>query len=422
MFDRDHWQEIKTALAANKLRTLLTAFSVFWGSLLLMVLLGSGYGLSNGMLAEFSGAAVNSFFVWSGRTGIPYRGLPAGREVRLTTDDVEAIRTQIPEAAVIAPTNRLGNIFSSADVTHGSKSGAFAIWGNTPEYLAIESFRVTSGRFINPLDLKELRKVAIIGSRVRQVLFGKTEDPIGQSIGIKGVSFQVVGVFKTRYEGARSSELAQQTIFVPLTTFGRVFNAGNEVRQIAATAREGLTAAAAEEKVISLLKKRHSVAPGDKRAIDSFNNEEEYNKLTGLFAGVAILLWMVGTGTLAAGAISVSNIMLIAVKERTKEIGIRRAIGARPASIMAQIVFEALALTMIAGYLGLVTGVALVEGANDLLPTIVRSTEIMFKDPGVELLDALSALAILVGAGVIAGLVPARQAIKISPVMALRGE
>ncbi|MCP3957470.1 MAG: ABC transporter permease [bacterium] len=420
MFDLDNWQEIYHALASNKLRTFLTAFGVFWGIFLLMVMLGSGSGLENGVVAGFEDEATNSFFVWTRRTSIPYRGLPSGRRFELTGGDTEAIRLHVPEAAVVAPRNQLGGFRGGNNVTRGNKAGGFSVMGDIPEYIQIESVPIVGGRFLNQLDLDEKRKIAVIGTRVRDVLFEESEDPIGDSIEINGVYFKVVGVFEPSDSGEGGGNEAE-TIFVPFTTFQNAFNHGDQVDWFAITAVPGVAASVVQEKVLTLLAARHRVAPEDDRAFGHFNMEEEYNQIQGLFGGISMLIWIVGTGTLAAGAIGVSNIMMIIVKERTKEIGVRRAVGARPSVVMRQIVFEAILLTSAAGYVGLLAGVGVMEGVRKLLASAGGNVQ-MFKNPGVDLEHAVLALVVLVISGTLAGLVPAQRAVSVSPVDALRAE
>ena len=419
LFDLDHWQEIKIALLRNRLRTTLTAFGIFWGIFLLMVMLGSGSGLRNGVMRGFEGGATNSFFIWSQRTQKPYAGMPAGRRPQLTNADVQAIRDKIPAVEVVAPRNQLGGFAGANNVTRGRKAGAFSVMGDYPEIQRIQSFKIQSGRFLSPLDIEDSRKVAVIGTRVRDVLFERGEEPIGRSIVIHGVYFQVVGVFQSVQMGDDADRDAQ-TLFVPFTTFQRAFNFGERVGWLAVISQPHIPASQAEESVLSLLKSRHKVAPDDLRAFGHFNLEEEYTKVQGLFTGIRILVWLVGIGTLAAGAIGVSNIMLIIVKERTKEIGIRRAIGAKPPAVVAQIVLEAVILTAVAGYVGMVCGIAVMELVKQLLPPGDGSR--MFTNPDVGVSEALQALAILVTAGVLAGLAPAQRALQVSPTVALRSE
>jgi putative ABC transport system permease protein len=419
LFDLDHWQEIKTALLRNRLRTGLTAFGIFWGMFLLMVMLGSGTGLRNGVMRGFAGSATNSFFVWTQRTQKPWAGMPAGRNLNLTNADVQAIRDKVGEVAVVAPRNQLGGFMGGNNVTRRQKAGAFSVMGDYPEILRIQSLRLETGRFLSPLDMEETRKVAVIGTRVREVLFEPEEDPIGESIVINGVYFQVIGVFRSSQSGEEADRDAQ-TIFAPFTTFQRAFNFGDRVGWLAVISQPDVPASFAEEKVLSLLKSRHKVAPDDLRAFGHFNLEEEYEKIRGLFRGIRILVWLMGVGTLAAGAIGVSNIMMIIVKERTKEIGIRRAVGAKPSAVVGQIVFEAVILTGFAGYLGMVAGIALMEAVGNLLPEGDGTR--MFTNPDVGVGDAFQALAVLVASGVLAGLAPAQRALQVSPVVALRSE
>ncbi len=418
LLDLDHWQEIRVALLRNRARTALTAFGVFWGIFLLMVMLGSGSGLRNGVLQGFADGATNSFFLWTQRTQKPYAGMPAGRGIRLTNADVEAIREKVAEAEVVAPRNQLRGSGGGNNVSRGQKTGAFSVMGDYPQIRRIQSLKIETGRFLNPIDVEESRKVAVIGTRVRELLFSRGEEPIGDSIVIRGVYFQVVGVFVSPQTGD-AAERDAQTIFVPFTTFQRAFNYGDRVGWMAIISRPDVPASVAEENVLSLLRSRHKVAPDDLRAFGHFNLEEEYAKVQGLFSGIRLLVWIVGVGTLAAGVIGVSNIMLIIVKERTKEIGIRRALGAKPSAVVSQIVSESVILTSLAGYLGLVAGIALVVGVGKLLPPGGAG---MFLDPDVGVGEALQALAILVAAGVLAGLAPAQRALAVSPTVALRSE
>ncbi len=416
-FDLDHWTEIYAALAKNKVRTALTAFGVFWGIFMLMLLLGSGNGLENGVTSGFSGSASNAFYMWSQRTTKPFRGLPPGRSFEFDNTDVAAIRQEVPEADVIAPMNQLRGFRGGNTVVRGLESGGFQVMGVYSEVRGIDYMTIPEGRFINRLDTDEGRKVAVIGSRVREVLFEEDEEILGETIRINGVTFKVVGMFQpmaTGEQGMRESE----KIYVPFTSFQRAFNYGDEVGWFAITARPDVPASEVEEKVAALLRQRHRVHPDDDRAIGSWNQEVEFNKVQGLFGGISTLVWIVGIGTLAAGVIGVSNIMLIVVKERTKEIGLRRAIGATPASVTLQIIMESIVLTGLAGYVGLLAGIGLVEGVNVALTSAGANAQ-MFQNPGVSLANAGTALLILVVCGALAGLIPARRAVAISPVEAL---
>lgn len=420
MFDRDKWQEIYSTLSKNKLRTFLTAFGVFWGIFMLIFMLGSGNGLKNGVQNGFKDFATNSFFTWTQRTGMPYKGFKQGRGFNYANDDIQAIIDNVPEADIVAPRNQLGNYGGNNNVNYGLKTGSFSIYGDYPEIFKIQSYSITEGRQMNKLDQIEKRKIAVIGSRVKNVLFGDSISPIGKNIEVNGVFFQVVGVFKSNQSSDRGEEDAS-TIFVPFSTFQNAFNFGNIVGWFAITSKPDIPVSVVEDKVIALLKERHSIHPDDRQAIGHFNLQKEFDKMTGLFTGIELLIWIVGTGTLFAGVIGVSNIMLIIIKERTQEIGIRRAIGAPPSDIMKQIMMESIVLTTVAGYAGLVIGVGLLELISGAMAGSGDNTG-MFMNPEVNLSVALKALAILIVSGALAGLIPAFRALKIKPIEALRNE
>jgi putative ABC transport system permease protein len=418
VIDGDHWREIYEALRGNKTRTFLTAFGVFWGIFMLMVMLASGNGLWNGVSQGFARSATNSVYVWSRRTSKPYRGMPTGRTVQLDAGDAAAIRAQVSEAKFVCPRNQLGGFGGGNNVTRGTKAGAFTVVGDVADITRVQPVNVVAGRFLNPLDVDERRKVVVIGSRVREVLFAKDEDPLGQAIEIRGVTFRVIGQFVPTRTGGDDHNEDAQTIFVPFTTFKSAFNYGDRVGWFALVSKDGVPASVIETKTLALLKERHRVAPDDDRAFGHYNSEVEFNQITGLFGGIRTLVWIVGIGTLSAGVIGVSNIMLVIVRERTNEIGVRRAVGATPFSITSQIVLEALILTAFAGYLGLVAGVGVVEA---IAGAMAASPAEMFRNPEVPFQSAIITLAILVVSGILAGLIPARRAMKISTVEALRG-
>lgn len=420
MLDLDHWREIQETLWRNKVRTLLTAFGVFWGIFLLIVMLGSGQGLENGVTQGFTGHATNSFFLWAGATSRPYRGLPAGRSMRMTNADTAALEERVPGAAAIAPRAQLSGFQEANNVTRGSRSGRFSVMGDLPAIRDIQPMVIVAGRFLNPRDVEQRRKVTVIGTRVRAILFDEDEDPIGQSVHIQGVYFRVVGVFRSRQMGEETGSNAE-TLFIPFTTFQKAFNVGDEVQWFAITARPGWTASQVLAETRAVLQERHRADPEDARAFGAYNLEEDYLKTVSVFEGVRMLVWMVGLGTLAAGVIGVSNILSIVVKERTQELGIRRAVGATPLAVVGQLIQEALLLTALAGCLGLMAGVASVELVALALER-VEDAPAMFRRPEVSLQHALVALAILMGSGTLAGLIPAQQALSLRPVDALRAE
>jgi putative ABC transport system permease protein len=416
MFDYNNWQEIFFTLKKNKWRSFFTAFGVFWGIFMLVIMLGSGKGLQNGTTADFNGMATNSFFVWAQSTSKPFKGFKRGREFDFNNDDIKAIKKEIPEVDVVSGRNQIGDYGGGSGVIHNAKSGSFSVMGDFPEFLKIQPLEKLNGRFINDLDIKEKRKIAVIGNRVAQELYKKDETVLGSVIKIKGINFQVVGIFQSN-KSDDGGEFAK-TIYVPFTTFQSCFNLGNRVGWFSITSKENIPCSVVEVKVKDLLKKRHSIAPDDNQAVGSWNAEVQYKKMQGLFMGIQLLIWIVGIGTLLAGVIGISNIMLVVVKERTKEIGIKRALGATPFKIVGQLVQESLFLTFVAGYGGLVLGVGVIQ----LVSNAMKGQEGgMFRNPEVDLNVALIALFILILGGIIAGLIPAYRAIKITTVDALRG-
>ncbi len=419
MFDRDSWQEILSSIKKNKLRTALTAFGVFWGIFMLVIMLGSGNGLRNGVTGGFDGFATNSFFIWAQKTNKPYKGFQPGRRFNYNNEDTEAIKNNIKDAQYVCARNQLGGFRGGNNVSRGVKTGQFSVYGDFPEFYNIQPMRNLKGRFINELDIEQKRKIAIIGDRVQEILFEKNEDPIGQYIRINGVYFQVVGTFKARSSGGQGGD-ESQTVFVPFTTFQTAFNFGNLVGWYSITSKESVPVEYVEKQVIELLKQRHNIAPNDELAIGHWNMGKEFGKISGLFSGIDLLVWIVGTGTLIAGVIGVSNIMLIVVKERTKEIGVKRALGATPILIVSQIILESVFLTTIAGYFGLLAGVGLLE----LIGTAMGSNSDggMFTNPQVDFGIAITALTVLIVSGALAGLIPASKAVQVKPIEALRYE
>ena len=422
MFDRDRWHEIFHTLQKNRLRTFMTAFGVFWGIFMLIIMLGSGTGLEHGVTSGMGNFATNSMFMWTQRTTIPYKGFPRGRHFMFDNDDIKALRDNIPEIKYLAP--RIQG-WSSGDGTNNTirknKTGAFSILGDYPDWNKIDPNEMIKGRFINEIDIEQKRKVAVIGTRVEEVLFEPGEDPIGEYIQIQGFYFQVVGVFRPLNTNINFGGEKEQSIYLPFTTLQKTYNYGDIVGWFSITSRDNIPVSVIEEKAIKLMALRHSIHPDDNEAIGHFNLENEFRQMTGLFNGIAGLIWIVGIGTLLAGVIGISNIMLVIVKERTQEIGIQRALGATPMNVITQIITESVILTSVAGYIGLVAGVALVEGINYALVNFGMESE-MFKRPEVDFKVAIMALAILIISGAFAGLVPARRAVRIKPIDALRDE
>ncbi len=420
MFDYDKWQEIFGTIRKNKLRTFLTMFGVFWGIFMLMILMGSGNGLENGVTREFKGWAANSGFLWSNRTTMPYNGLQPGRYINFKNDDAEALLANVKGLEYLAPRLNLQSWDSGNNISRKDKSGSFRVNGDYPEYQQVQKVDIAEGRHLNDLDMKERRKVAVIGRNVREVLFAPEENPIGDFITINGIYFKVVGVFqsKRRNEQAKFDE---QTIFTPFTTFQQAFNRGNEIHWFAFTAKPGVAVSEVEKEMKKVINERHNIHPDDKAALGSENLEEEFGQVSRLFNGIDVFVWIVGIGTLLAGVIGVSNIMLIIVKERTKEIGIRKSLGATPASIIGLIIQEAIFITLLAGYVGLCFGILILSGISWAMEKFQLDSG-MFSNPEVNIYTALLSLVVLVLGGALAGLIPALKAASVNPIEALHSE
>lgn len=417
MFDWDKWQEIIATVRKNKLRTALTVFGVFWGMFMLLLMLGFGNGLETGIRKNMRGFATNSVYVWGQRTSMPYMGLQPGRSLRYTNEDTEAIAREVSGLAHFAPRNQLGGHRDSNNVTRGVKTGNFQVVGDYPAFQHIQPVRFEKGRFINENDIQERRKVAVIGKGVYDILYERGENPIGTYVKAHGVYFQVVGMFRPRQSGDQGDRAAN-TIHIPFTTFQQAFNYGNRVGWFSVTGKPHVSGVQLEKDIRKVLSARHKIHPEDEHAIGSFNAEEEFGKVTTLFTGIKLFVWFVGMMTLLAGVIGVSNIMLIVVKERTKEIGIRKALGAPPWSIVSLILQESVVLTSLAGYIGLIAGVGVLE----LVSSVIGDSNDAFANPQIDFNVALIGAAVLVVSGALAGIIPARHAVGISPVEALRSE
>ncbi len=414
MFDRDNWQEIYATIKKNKLRTFLTSLGVGWGIFMLVIMLGAGNGLKNGVMNDFKGTATNSFFLWTQKTTKPYKGMKPGRYFNFNNGDVLAI-SQLKELAVVSTQNQLGGWRGGNSVVRGLKTGNYEVSGVYPNIAKISRVKLISGRFLNDNDIREKRKVCVIGSRVKEELFKVGENPLSQYVRINGVYFKVIGVSVPTSSGNEARQEGQR-IVVPFSTFQNAFNFGDIVGWFNIASAPNITAEQAEEKVMSIIKERHKIAPDDSQAIGHWNMGKQYNKMNGLFNGINMLIWFVGIGTLIAGVIGISNIMLIVVKERTKEIGVKRALGATPYDIVSQIITESVFLTAISGYFGLVIGILLLEGVNSAIGQDVP----MFNNPTVDLNVATTSLIVLIISGAFAGLIPATRAVSVLPVEALR--
>ena len=419
MFDKDRWKEIIEVLTSNLFRTILTAFGVFWGILILIILLAAGKGLENGIKSDFGDIATNTMFMWTRSTTKPYKGLPKGRNFRFKLEDVTSIRDNFSNLRFVSPRNQLGGFGGANNVIRGINAGAYNVYGDYPEIINQDPMSITAGRFINHSDIKEKRKIAIIGEGVKTGLYKKDEKVIGSYIKIQGVSFLVVGTYKKKNNGGDGEE-GQKEIYVPFTSFSQAFNRADNVGWMAITANDGSSISDLKEGIVALVKEKRKVHPKDKRAVGHFDLYEQYNRVESLFGAMRFIAYFVGVLVLLSGIIGVSNIMLIVVKERTKEIGIRRALGEKPWSIKLQILMESIFLTITSGMAGITVGALFIYGINKVLE--MNGPVDMFLNPSVSLGVVVSALLILVFSGLLAGFIPAQSAIKTRPIDAIRAE
>ncbi|WP_298508650.1 ABC transporter permease [uncultured Kordia sp.] len=417
IFTRDTWQEIFGTIRKNKLRTAITIIGVFWGILLFVGLQGAAKGMENGFDYTFKDLATNSIFLWGQQTGIPYAGYNRNRTIRLELNDTYRIANQVEGVQFVVPRNAKG-IFDGAAplVVNKLKSGNYKVFGDYPIIDNVSKKKLRKGRFLNHKDISSNRKICVIGERIEKELFEKDDNPIGQYIKISNIYFQIVGVYKENntdfFEG-------DDSIFIPFTTFKKVFNTGNRIGWMVIAGYPDEDIVAIEEKTKELLKRRYSVHPNDERAFGAANFGEMFGKITGFVKGLKFTALIVGIATILAGVIAIGNILLITVKERTKEIGIRRALGAKPGEIRGQIILESVFLTLVAGILGMTVGGLSLSVLNNFAKSW---DDFPFMNPTVSLQYIGFAIAIMVILGTLIGLIPAQRAVSIRPIEALREE
>jgi putative ABC transport system permease protein len=411
LFDSDSWQEIYGSIRKNKVRTGITIIGVLWGIFLLVVLLGAARGMENGFNKLFGNFATNSVFVWTQSTDTPFKGFQKGRSFSLNTNDIDALKSEYSkEIKLLAPRNQTNNL-----VTHNFKSGDFNVSGDYPILDQIQKKKLIYGRFLNENDILSTAKVAVISEDMYKQLFDKDIFPVGEYIKINSINYKVIGV----YEPSNTIDFDGDTAYIPFTTFKKVYNTANKIDWMMITANEGTDIEQMERDILLTLKNLHKVHPDDKRAFGSANLGKEIGKVTGFLIGMQFLTWFVGIATLIAGVFAIGNILLITVKERTKEIGIRRALGATPKSIRQQIVLESVFLTTVAGMLGIVFG-ALILFLIDW--KFGQGPDAALINPTVDIPIILIAFTTLVILGTLIGLIPAHMATIVKPIEALREE
>lgn len=416
IFDKDSWQEIFGSIKKSKLRTAITVIGVLWGVFLFITLLGAAKGMENGFDREFKNLATNSIFLWAERTERPYKGFQRGRRMRLKIQDTEAIKKQIPEVQFVVPRNVQG-VFGGppASVKRKTNTETYKLFGDYPILDNVNKVKIIDGRFINVNDINSERKVCVIGEKIVDELFKKDEKPVGDFLEINGSFFQVVGTYK---DNGNSFE-GDDSIYIPFSTYRKINNTGENIGWMVIAANKDADIVEVEKNAKAILKRRHSVHPDDERAFGAFNLGEMFAKIIGFVTGIKFLTWFVGISTLIAGVIAIGSILLITVKERTKEIGIRRAVGATPSKIRGQIVLESVFLTLLAGILGIIFAGFVLMIVN---ATLAGGDGIPFVNPTVNVGVALGAVAALVTFGSLIGMIPAQRAVMIRPIEALREE
>ncbi|MGC5746526.1 ABC transporter permease [Chryseobacterium sp. NFX27] len=420
LFKKDTWQEIYYSLRNNKLRTFLTMIGVGWGMFLYVSLLGAAKGMENGFDKLFSGFATNSIFLWAQKTSIPYEGFPKGREVHLQLSDMDMLKRKVTAIDYISPQNARGSFTGTPgeSMSRNGKNGTYSLTGDYAVGNKISEKKLIFGRYLNDADVVGNKNVVVIGEEIYKNFFDakKKENPVGKQVNIKGIFFNVIGVFRVKKGGGFEND---RTAFIPLSTYTKMYNAGEQIDMFAIVSKPNADVNGVEEGVKQVLKTKNKVSPEDTNAFGSFNLGKEFKKLTGFLTGMQLLTIIVGTLTILAGVIAISNILLITVKERTKEIGIRRALGAKPAEVRNQILLESVVITLSSGILGFMFGIFVLIILNAVTQ---NQDEFPFYNPTVNYANVFGAMAVMVILGLIIGMIPAQRAVKIRPIEALRSE
>jgi putative ABC transport system permease protein len=412
--DLDSYREILDTLTRNKSRSFLTGFGVFWGVFMLIALIGGGQGLKELLNQNFEGFATNSAMVWAQPTTKAYKGLRKGRYWSMDYKDVQRVKNRVPELDVVTPL-----LFSNGGTAYaGDRKSTVGIDGVMPDYAYISGPKLRYGRYLNDMDLAQRRKVCVIQKKTYKDLFPEGGDPCGRYIRIDSVYYQVVGVDYTNAEGISFGSEPGTTVLLPITLMQQTYNRGSQVDMLAFTGRKGVVMSSLAPRIRETIARAHSIDPTDEQGVMLFNTEVLFQMLDSLFRGVNFLIWLVGLGTLLAGAIGVSNIMMVTVRERTTEIGIRRAIGATPANILRQIISESIVLTLVAGISGIIFAVMILQ----MLELGNTEDGIVSAHFQVSFWTAILAAVVIASMGVLAGLAPAARAMSIKPVDAMRDE
>lgn len=417
LFKADTWDEIFSSINKNRVRTILTVIGVLWGIFVYIAMSGAAKGLDNGFERQFESVAMNSLFAWSQSTSKPYNGFRTGRRIQLRLSDVEVLKKRVPEIQYIAPRNATGVFGGSPALTvKGQKSGSYNVYGDFPVYTKIATKKIfDQGRFINQSDIDYNRRVCIIGERTKRELFEDSEEAVGSFLRINDIYFRVVGVHRFVPGGGFESD---SDIFIPFTTFNQLYNKSDEVDFMSIAAFDDADIVQVEKDVKAVLKSIHQVDPTDERAFGSFNLGELFGRIKGFANGLTFLSLVIGIATILAGVVGIGNILLISVKERTKELGVRRALGATPSEVRNLILLESVFLTVVSGVLGIILG----AGALSLVNKLTQDSDFPYTNPTVPIPYVLGALVLMVVLGTLIGLIPAQRAVSIRPIEALREE
>ncbi len=412
--DVDTYREILDTLTRNKSRSFLTGFGVFWGVFMLVALIGGGQGMKELLNQNFEGFATNSAMVWAQPTTKAYKGFRKGRRWDMEYKDVQRLKSRIPELEVVSPV-----LFSNGGTAYfGDRKTTVSINGVQEDYQRVSEPKMRYGRYLNDMDVAQRRKVCVIQKKTYKDLFPGGGDPCGSFIRVDSVYYQIVGVDYSSAEGISFGGESGTTMLLPITLMQQTYNMGQNVHMIAVTGKKGVVMSTITDRIRETIARAHTIDPEDEQGVMVFNTEVLFQMLDSLFKGVNFLIWLVGLGTLLAGAIGVSNIMMVTVRERTIEIGIRRAIGATPKMILSQIISESIVLTMVAGMSGILFAVMILQ----MLELANTEDGILSAHFQVGFWTAIFAALAIAAMGVLAGLAPAARAMSIKPVDAMRDE
>lgn len=419
MFDLDKWTEIWVTITRNKTRSLLTCFGVFWGILMLIILLGSGRGFKNGVMGRLDGFATNSLFFYSDRTSEPYKGFNKGRYWSMRNRDVETITQNVQGVEAISPV--IWGSRSDKNIVYGQLTGTYNVKGVAADYFKLEAQKLHNGRLLNEIDIREKRKVCLIGKQIRETLFND-QNPCGKYVRVNGIYYQIVGVVEQRTNNVNIGGRAAESVFIPYTTMQQTTNQADRINFLGVVVDRNVAVEKVLDEISTILKTQNEISPTDPQAVGVENLAVMFGTYDRLFIGIDILVWLVGLGSLLAGIIGISNIMMVTVKERTREIRVRRALGAKLFNILSQVMSESLVLTALAGLIGLTLGVFLLDVVDKLLSSQPASNGTFFEHPEVSIQTAVAATIVLLIGGLFAGLIPAWRALQIKAIDAIREE